>query len=205
MVTRTEIRETALILGAIVGQVSQSMLPFGIQNHRLVRDVLDEMEEEGTLEPAYTGSYHYHLTSEPAEVLVDFISLTDLRLFSTNYGPSETDGLWKLYLITSAGQLALNVDDTAAHDLWSEIKDVPHLSVGPSGSDQIRGTVLDKILSAEDPLLRHLDSILSGEESPLRLLHLRLESALQSEEIDWETYCEYAKMMDCLENLFARN
>jgi len=203
MVTREEVKDTALILGSVFGEVSQSMLPFGVQNHELVQNVLEEMVSEGVLEPAYSGSYHYHLASDLAEVLIDVTSRTDLRLLSTNYGPSETDDVWKLHLSTSAGELILDVDDIAARDLWVEVKDVPNLSVGPFESDEIRSAVLDKVLSAEGPLLRHMDAVLSGDEDPLKILGARLESALQSGEIDWETCREYAEMIDSLDNLFT--
>jgi hypothetical protein len=205
MVSTEEIRNTALMVGALMGEVSQSMLPFGIQNHKLVSEVLEEMAQDGTLKRPYTGSYHFQLTCDPAEVFVGALSEGELNLISANYGPSDEDGIWKLWLSTSGGSLVLNIDDAAAYDLWAEIKDVPYLPTTTSEVDKQRSDVLNKVLDADGSLVQYIDALLTGQENSLVPVRARVESAEESGEIDWETYVRCRKQIDALELLLADN
>jgi hypothetical protein len=205
MVSKEEIRNTALMVGALMGEVSQSMLPFGIQNHKLVSEVLEEMAQDGTLKRPYTGSYHFQLICDPTEVFVGALSEGELNLISANYGPSDEDGIWKLWLSTSGGSLVLNIDDAAAYDLWAEIKDVPYLPTTTSEVDKQRSDVLNKVLDADGSLVQYIDALLTGQENSLVPVRARVESAEESGEIDWETYVRCRKQIDALELLLADN
>jgi len=125
MATRAEVRDAVLRLGIVVEEFTPVMLPFSLQEQELVRSVLDEMAEEGSIVPLPPAPSKYRLTSSPSEILVDTLDTTDLYLRSTVYGPSRVDGLWTLYLSTNAGEIQVRVDNAAARDLWAEVKDVP--------------------------------------------------------------------------------
>lgn len=128
MVTRTEIRDAALVIALNSHAFLPLNLPYQYKDRRIVNSVLEELKQEGIIKAPEWNPSLYCLAVPPEQILVGGLSSV-LRLQSAVCNPGETAGEWELSLLTTGGEVRLRVDELAAYDLRDEVSKIPDLPV----------------------------------------------------------------------------